>query len=87
MLISLKIYTKTPNTQDFCNKIHKFERFHAEYTENLGYSIGFFQKIGKFALTSIKLNTYLTISVENSEKSEFSLKQVRILTHYFYKQM
>ena len=81
MLISLKIYTKTPNTRDFRNKIHKSKRFHAEYTKNSGYLIGFFQKIKKFALISIKLNTYLTNWVENSEKSEFSLKQVQILAH------
>ena len=85
MLVSIKITTKTPNIRDFCHNISKFERFHAEYTENSGYSIGFFRKIGKFALIGIKLTTYLTIWVENSEKSEFSLKQVRILALYFYK--
>ena len=85
MLVLIKITTKTPNVWDFHHNISKFERFHAEYTENSGYSIGFFRKIRKFTLTGIKLTTYLTIWVENSEKSDFSLKQVRILTHYFYK--
>ena len=38
----------------------------------------FFRKIGKVALFGIKLTINLTIWVENSEKSDFSLKPVRI---------
>ena len=76
---------KTPNTRDFHNKNSQFERFHAEYTKNLGYSMRFFQKIGKFALFGIKLTINITIWVENSEKLDFSIKQVQIFTHYFYK--
>ena len=76
---------KTPNTRDFHHKNSKIERFHAEHTENSGYSMRFFRKIGKLALFGIKLNIDLTIWVENSEKSDFSLKQVRIFAHYFYK--
>ena len=76
MLISLKIYTKTPNTRDFRHKNSQFEHFHAEYTKNSGYSMRFFQKIGKFALFVIKLAIDLTIWVENSEKSDFLVKQV-----------
>ena len=71
MLISLKIRTKTPNTQDFCHKNPQLERFHAEYTKNSGYSMRFFRKIGKLALIGIKLTIDLTILVENSEKSDF----------------
>ena len=86
MLISLKIATKTPNVWDFRHNNSQFERFHVEYTENSGYSMRFFQKIGKFTLIGIKLTTYLTNWVENSKKLEFSLKQVQIFVHYFYKQ-
>ena len=74
MPISLKIDTKTPNTRDFCHKNSQFKHFHAEYTKKLGHSIRFFQKIGKFALFGIKLTIHLTIWVENSEKSGFSVK-------------
>ena len=55
MLILLNIYTKTPNTLDFRHKNPHLQRFHAEYTKNLGYSMRFFQKIGKFTVFSIKL--------------------------------
>ena len=41
----------------------------------------FFQKIGKFTVFCIELTINLTIWVENSEKSDFSVKQVRIFTH------
>ena len=75
----------TPNTRDFRHKTRTVERFHAEYTKNSRHSMRFFQKIGKFVLFGIKLPINLTIWVENSEKSDFSLKQVRIFTHYFYK--
>ena len=76
MPISLKIYTKTPNTQDFHHKNSQFKRFQAEYTENLGHLMRFFQKIRKIALFYVKLTINLTIWVENSEKSDFSGKQV-----------
>ena len=36
----------------------------------------FFKKIGKFALISVKLTARLTFWVENSEKSDFSVKKV-----------
>ena len=74
MLILLKIYTKTPNTRDFHHKNSKLERFHADYTKNLGYSMRFLRKIGKFSLFGIKLAIDLTISVENSKKSDFLLE-------------
>ena len=76
MLISLKIHTKTLITRDFCHKNPQFERFHAEYTENSGHSMRFFRKIGNLTLFSIELTINLTIWVENSEKSDFSAKQV-----------
>ena len=85
MPISLKINTKTLNTRDFCHKVIQFEHFHAEYTENSGHLMRFSQKIGKFALISVKLTSRLTFWVEKSEKSDFSVKQVRILAHCFYK--
>ena len=44
--------------------------------KNLGHSMRFFQKIGKFALFSVELTSKLTIGVENSEKSDFSVKQI-----------
>ena len=74
MLISLEIHMKTPNTRDFRHKILQFEHFYAEYTENSGHSMRFFRKIGKFAIFSIELTSNLTIWVEKSEKSEFSVK-------------
>ena len=55
MVILLKIYTKTLNSQDFCHKNSQSQRFYAEYTENSGYSMRFFQKIGKFTVSSTKL--------------------------------
>ena len=76
---------KTPNIRDFHHKNSQFEHFHAEYSENSGYSMRFFRKIGKFTLFGIKLTINLTIWVENSKKSDFLVKQVRIFTHYFYK--
>ena len=85
MPISLKFNTKTPNTRDFCHKIVQFEHFHAEYTENLGHSMKFFRKIGKYTLISLKLTSRLTFWVENSENSDFSVKQVQIFIHCFYK--
>ena len=54
-LISLKIYTKTPNTRDFRHKSSQSKRFYAEYTENSGYSMRFFQKIGKIAVIGVIL--------------------------------
>ena len=76
---------KTPTNRDFCHKNPQFERFQAEYTENSGHSMRFFQKIGKFALLSVELTSKLTFWVENSKKSDFSVKQVRIFKHCFYK--
>ena len=67
---------KTPNTQDFHHKNSQFERFQAEYTKNSVHLMRFFRKIRKFALFSIELTINLTIWVENSEKSDFSVKQV-----------
>ena len=55
MLISLKNYTNTPNTWDFCHKNHNYSVFHAEYTENSEYSMRFFQKIGKLTGLEQKL--------------------------------
>ena len=55
MLILLNIYMKTPNTWEFRHKNPHLERFYAEYTKNLGYSMRFFRKIGKFVLFSLKL--------------------------------
>ena len=81
MLITLEIHTKTPNTWDFHQKFIQFEHFYAEYTKNLGHSMRFFQKIGKFAKLSIQLTPNLAIWIENSEKSEFSAKRVRIFKY------
>ena len=54
-LISLQIYTKTPNTRDFRHKILNYSVFKAEYTENSGYSMIFFRKIGKITILHTKL--------------------------------
>ena len=86
MLISLKIYTKTLNTWDFRNKNSQSERFHAEYTKNLGYSIRFFQKIGKFALISIKLNIKPNNLGRKLRKVRFFAKiSTNFRKNYFYK--
>ena len=53
--MSLKIHTKIPNTRDFRYKNSQSKRFYAEYTENLGYSMKFFQKIRKIAVISVIL--------------------------------
>ena len=63
----------TLNTRDFHHKIVQFERFHAEYTKNLGHSMRFFWKIGKFALISVKLTSRLTFWVENPHKIEVEI--------------
>ena len=60
-----------PEYSGFLPLKHTVERFHAEYTENSGHSMKFFQKIGKFTLFSVKLNTNLTLWVENSKKIGF----------------
>ena len=74
MLISLEIHMKTPNTQDFCRKNIQFECFYAEYTENLELFYHIFPKNQKIAIFCIKLISNLTIWVEKSEKSDFSVK-------------
>ena len=55
MLILLKSHTNNPNIQDFRFKTYSGAFLQAEYTENSGYSMRFFQKIGKFTIISVKL--------------------------------
>ena len=75
MLIALENNTKTPSTWDFGQKIILLELLYAEYTENFGTcSMRFFRKIGKIAIFSIELTLNLTVWVENSKKSDFSVK-------------
>ena len=76
MLLTLENHTKTPNNREFLPKIIQFERFDVEYTENSRHSMRFSRKIGEIAIFGIKLIPNLTIRVENSKKSEFSVKQV-----------
>ena len=87
MLISLEIHMNTLNTWDFRHKNSQFGCFYAEYTENSGHSTRLFRKIGKVALFSIVLTPNLTIWVENSEKSDFSVKQVQIFEYCFYEKL
>ena len=56
MLISIQITTKTPNIRDFRHNNSKFDRVHAEYTKNSGYSMRFFRKIGKICINWYKIN-------------------------------
>ena len=77
-LISLKIYMKTPNTRDFHHKNSQSECFYAEYTENLGYSMRLFRKIGNIAFISIKLTIKPNNLGRKLRKLDFSLKQVQI---------
>ena len=78
---TLKIHTKTPKTQDFRQKLYSLSILHAQYTENSGHLMIFFQKIGKFAKLSVQLTSNFTLLVENSEKSEFSAKWERIFKY------
>ena len=50
MLNTLSFDMKTPNNWDFPQKLYSSSILSAEYSKNLGYSVGFFQKIGKFAI-------------------------------------
>ena len=82
MFIPLESNTKNPEYSGFSPKIIQLEQFYTEYTKNLGYSMKFFcKKSGKSAIFSIKLTSILTNWVENSEKSEFSAKLVRIFKY------
>ena len=86
MLISLKIYMKTPNTWDFHHKSSQSKCFYAEYTKNSRYSMRFFQKIGKITVISIILIKKPNKLGRNSEKSDFSLKtSTNFHKSYFYK--
>ena len=55
MLILLKVHTNTLNIRDFRFKTYSGAFLQAEYTKNLGYSMRFFRKIGKFAIIGVKL--------------------------------
>ena len=55
MLILLKVHTNNPNIRDFRFKTYSGAFLQAEYTENSGYSMRFFRKIGKFAIIGVKL--------------------------------
>ena len=54
MLNTLSIDMKTLNIQDFPQKLHSLSILSAEYSENSGHSVQFFQKIGKFAILYAK---------------------------------
>ena len=46
----------TLNIRDFCHNNSIFERFHAEYTENSGYSMRFFPKNWEIRINWYKIN-------------------------------
>ena len=59
---TLSIDTKTLNIWDFPKKLHSLSILSAEYSENSGSSVQFFQKIGKihFYMQNInKSNTFI----------------------------
>ena len=86
MLISLKIYTKTPNTRDFHHKNPKSKCFYAEYTENLEYSMRFFLKIGKIAVISITLIKKPNNLGRKLQKiGFFAITSTNFCKYYFYK--
>ena len=64
MLITLEIYMKTPNTQDFCQKIIQFEHFMQNTPKTWEISMRFFQKFRKFAKLSIQLTPNLAFLIE-----------------------
>ena len=47
---TLSIDMKIPNIWDFPKKLHSLSVLCAEYSENSGHLVQFFQKIGKFAI-------------------------------------
>ena len=50
MLNTLSFDMKIPNNWDFPQKLHSSSILSAEYSENSGYSVQFFQKIRKFTI-------------------------------------
>ena len=78
---TLQIYMNTLKNWDLCHKITQFKHFQEEYTENSGHLMRVFRKIEKFAIFSRQLTSNLTNWVENSEKSDFSAKWIRIFKY------
>ena len=60
MLNTLSIDMKTPNIQDFPQKLYSLSILCAEYSKNSGHLVQFFQKIGKFAIFCVQILTILT---------------------------
>ena len=78
------INMETPNTQDFRHKnSYSLSIFMQNTPKTWEIRWDFSEKSGKLALFSIELTPNLTIWVENSEKSDFSVKQVWIFKHLF----
>ena len=74
-------YEDTKKSGSLELKSHSLSIFKPEYTKNSGHLMRFFRKIGKFTIFSRQLTSNLTNWVENSEKSDFSAKQIRIFKY------
>ena len=78
-LILLKVHTNTPNIRDFRSKTYSGAFLQAEYTENSGYSMRFFRKIGKFVIIGIILGIKTNILGRKLRKIGFFAKTVDVL--------
>ena len=82
MLNTLSIDMKILNIRDFPQKLHSLKVLYAEYSKNLGHSVQFFQKIGKFAILCTNIHKLNNLVGENSKKSGFSMNRKQIFTKY-----
>ena len=71
MLILLKVHTNNLNIRDFRFKTYSGAFLQAEYTENLGYLMVFFQKIGKITVFHTKLYSSSNIKGRKIQKIGF----------------
>ena len=82
MLILLKVHANTPNIRDFRFKNIQWSVLQAEYTENSGYSMRFFRKIGKFAIIGEKLGLQPNILGRKLRKIGFFAKTSNTLKSF-----
>ena len=73
---------KTPNTRDFRHKILNYSIFKAEYTENSGYSMVFFRKIGKITILHTKLISSIKFVGRKLQKIGFFAKTSNVLRSF-----
>ena len=82
MLILLKVHTNNPNIQDFRFKTYSGAFLQAEYTENSGYSMVFFRKIGKITILRTKLISSFKFVGRKLRKIGFFAKTSNVLRSF-----